>query len=300
VELLRNSPNAEYDDPNSTTACERRSRGATCARDRLDGCGLIQGHVHESQLLRSLNLAGFAPDARPQPAGGDSAGGGGSVPALPSLYFGASHVFGTCRRCFGLHRDRREHAAVPDTVRICCWGSGFDRGRSGGRRERIVAASGRDLNGGLGGEAISEASRIVAVNRVSRAIRILHLRTLMIHCQDGRDAGIGGKVDSDDPDLRIWLRRPSRHEGRPRRDHSPRSPPRSNPLPPTADANPLSGTGGMLAPDHGWRPKSAPSHDPRSQSDWPSKMEGPVTDPAASPPSLPPAGGRASGRNLRD
>src|SRR3989442_8570397 len=29
-------------------------------------------------------------------------------------------------------------------------------------------------------------------------------------------------VDSDDPDLRIWLRRPSRHEGRPRRDHSPR------------------------------------------------------------------------------
>src|SRR3989442_272383 len=29
-------------------------------------------------------------------------------------------------------------------------------------------------------------------------------------------------VDSDDPDLRIWLRRPSRHEGRPRRDDSPR------------------------------------------------------------------------------
>src|SRR5216684_3990891 len=38
------------------------------APEPLDGCGLIQGHVHGHRVLRTLNLAGFAP-ARDRPPG---------------------------------------------------------------------------------------------------------------------------------------------------------------------------------------------------------------------------------------
>src|SRR5713101_9218020 len=68
------------------------------APETLDGCGLIQGHVHGHRVLRTLNLAGFTPTRDRPPgvtrraaAGGGgrrraAAGGGGrSVPALSFL-----------------------------------------------------------------------------------------------------------------------------------------------------------------------------------------------------------------------
>src|SRR5229473_7250211 len=58
------------------------------APETLDGCGLIQGHVHGHRVLRTLNLAGFTP-TRDRPPGvtrrAAAGGGGRSVPALSFL-----------------------------------------------------------------------------------------------------------------------------------------------------------------------------------------------------------------------